>query len=193
MISLFDNKPPPYDLSNFTVLVVEDSIYMHSLISSMLKVFSVGDIMVSEGGQDAMDLLKVTQARTKSRYITRVDIVLMDWLMAKGTGEELLRWIRSHEKDSIRFLPVVVVSGYTTDVITAKARDLGADEILVKPVSGKALASRICSVIDHPRPFIKAPDYFGPDRRRQELSFEGPDRRVIQLEQIKVNRNVSTE
>ncbi len=190
VMALFDDKKLPYDLSNFTVLVVEDSVYMHSLISSMLKVFSVGDIMVSEGGTDAIDLLKVTQARTKSSYINHVDIVLMDWLMAKGGGEDLLKWIRGHEKDSIRFLPVVVVSGYTTDVITSKARDLGANEILVKPVSGNSLASRICSVIDTPRPFIKIPDYFGPDRRRQELPYLGEDRRIIQTEEIKVVRNV---
>ena len=188
-----DPNAPPYDLSNFTVLVVEDSVYMHSLISSMLKVFSVGDIMVSEGGEDAKDLLKVTQARTKSRYITRVDIVVMDWLMDKGNGETLLKWIRSHEKDSIRFLPVIVCSGYTTDLITEKARDLGADEILVKPVSGTGLASRICSVIDTPRPFIKAPNYFGPDRRRREIAYQGEERRLIQLDQIEVIRNVSTE
>lgn len=193
MDKFFKDNRLPYDLSNFTVLVVEDSVYMHTLISSMLKVFSVGDIMVSEGGNEARDLLQVTQARTKSRYITKVDIVLMDWLMAKGSGEDLLKWIRSHEKDSIRFLPVVVVSGYTTDVITAKARDLGADEILVKPVSGNALASRICSVIDHPRPFIKAPNYFGPDRRRRDVPFKGEERRMMQLEEIKVNRNVNPD
>ncbi len=196
MVSFFKDaqQPPPYDLSNFTVLVVEDSVYMHSLISSMLKVFSVGDIMVSEGGDEAIDLLKVTQARTGgSKYINHVDIVLMDWLMAKGSGEQLLKWICSHEKDSIRFLPVIVVSGYTTNVITNKARDLGANEILVKPVSGNALASRICSVIDHPRPFIKVPDYFGPDRRRRDVAYKGEDRRKIQTEEIEVIRNVSAD
>ncbi|MCB9989523.1 MAG: response regulator [Rhodospirillales bacterium] len=180
------DKPPPYDLSNFTILVVEDSAYMHSLISSMLKVFNVGDIMVCEGGREAIDLLKVTQARTKSSYINSVDIVLTDWLMNKGAGEELLRWIRSSDRDEIRFLPVIVCSGYTTDTITSKARDLGAHEILVKPVSGSKLASRICSVIDKPRPFLKTPHYFGPDRRRKELPYKGKERRLIQTQMIKV-------
>ena len=159
---------------------------MHSLIASMLKAFSVGDIMVCEGGDEAKDLLKVTQARTKSSYINSVDIILMDWLMARGSGEALIRWIRSHEREEIRFLPVVVVSGYTTDVIASKARDLGANEVMVKPVSAKGLASRICSVIDNPRPFVQAPDYFGPDRRRRELPFRGADRRVMSTEFVKV-------
>jgi len=184
--SIFQERPLPYDLSNFTVLIVEDSQYMQALMSSMLKVFGVGDIMVCEGADEAIDLLTVTQARTKSRYITKVDIVLMDWLMPQGSGKDLLSWIREHEKDAVRFLPVIVVSGYTTEVVTSKARDLGANEVLVKPLSGMGLASRICTVIEHPRPFIKAPTYFGPDRRRQDLAFHGPDRRLTKAEQIKV-------
>lgn len=186
------DKAIPYDLSNFTVLVAEDSIYMQSLISSMLKIFSVGDIMVCEGGKEAIDVLTVTQARSKSKYVTKVDIVVTDWLMQKGSGEDLLKWIREHEKDEVRFLPVVVCSGYTTEVITSQARDLGANEVLVKPISASGLASRICSVIENPRYFVKAPDYFGPDRRRQDMKFKGEDRRVLDPEKIKI-KDVTTD
>ncbi len=182
--ALFQEKKEPYDLSNFTILVVEDSTYMQSLISSMLKVFGVGDIMVAEGAKEAIDVLTVTQARAKSKYITKVDIVLTDWLMGKGNGEELVRWIRTHEKDEVRFLPIVVVSGYATEQLTSRARDCGANETLVKPVSAKGLAARICSVIDHPRPFINVPGFFGPDRRRQQGKFAGPDKRKIKPEEI---------
>lgn len=192
MSSVFQEKPPPYDLSNFTILVVEDSPYMQDLITSMLKAFGVGDIMVAEGAHEAIEVLTVTQARTKSRYITKVDIVLMDWLMTRGTGIDLLKWIRGHEKDDVRFLPVIVVSGYTTEAITSAARDLGANEILVKPVSATALASRVCMVIDNPRPFVKAPGYFGPDRRRQVASFAGAERRKMDATKIPV-RKVTTE
>ena len=184
MQELFQEKKEPYDLSNFTILVVEDSTYMQSLISSMLKVFGVGDIMVAEGAKEAIDVLTVTQARAKSKYITKVDLVLTDWLMNKGSGEDLVRWIRSHEKDEVRFLPIVVISGYATEYLTARARDSGANETLVKPVSAKGLASRICSVIDHPRPFVNAPGFFGPDRRRQQIKFSGPERRKVKHEEI---------
>lgn len=186
MISLFKKDPLPYDLSNFTILIVEDSTYMQSLMSSMLKAFGVGDILACESAKEAIDLLTVTQASKKSRHLTNVDIVLTDWLMPKGSGKDLLHWIRNHEKDPVRFLPVIVVSGYTTEYITSAARDLGANEILVKPVSGTGLASRICSVIDNPRPFIKVPSYFGPDRRRQEIPYNGTERRITKAEEIQV-------
>ena len=177
-MSTIQKQPPPYDLSNFTILLVEDSVYMQALVSSMLKIFQVGDIVVCSDANEAIDLLSIMHARAQSRYVNHVDIVLTDWLMPAGPGEELLKWIRTHERDDVRFLPVVVISGYTTEKITNITRDLGANEILVKPVSGTMLASRICSVIDNPRPFIEIPDFFGPDRRRQHLPFDGPDRRA---------------
>lgn len=189
-MQLFNSKkddPPPYDLSNFTIMLVEDSVYMQSLMTSMMKVFGVGDIMVCGGGEEAMDLLKVTQARRASRYITKVDIVVTDWLMPKGSGRELLKWIRSQDDDAIRFLPVMVVSAYTTEKVVNQARDLGANETLVKPISGMGLASRICSMIDKPRPFVSTPDYFGPDRRRQDVPFTGNDRRKTKKEDLTFN------
>ncbi len=178
MIKTIHNRPPEYDLSNFTILVVEDSSYMQDLVTSMLKTFGVGDILNCSDANEAIELLTVTQARTKSRYINNIDIVLTDWLMPKGSGEELLKWIRNNDKDSIRFLPVVVISGYTTIKVTNETRDLGANETMVKPISANGLASRICSVIDKPRSFIKAPHYFGPDRRRQQVAFTGADKRI---------------
>lgn len=180
------NQPQPYDLSNFTILVVEDSTYMVTLMSSMLKAFSVGDIMECTNAHEAIEVLTVTQARSKSRFITNVDIVVMDWLMPGGSGEELIKWIRTHSKDEVKFMPVVVVSGFTTEKIVASARDLGANETLVKPISAKGLASRICAVIENPRPFVNAPKYFGPDRRRQETAINFPDRRIMPTEEIKV-------
>lgn len=150
---------------------------MQTLLSSMLKTFGVGDIVVCDGAEDAINLLTIMQARKQSRHINSVDIVLTDWLMPDGSGHELLQWIRSNENEAISFLPVVVISGYTTERLTGLTRDLGANETLVKPISGKMLASRICSVIDHPRAFVRTPHFFGPDRRRQDMPFEGRERR----------------
>ena len=176
----------PYDLNNISVLIVEDSVYLQNLIVSMLKAFGVGDIMSCRGGEEAKDLLTISLAKSKSRHITDVDIVLTDWLMTEGSGEELVKWICNHEKDEIRFLPIVVVSAYTTEYVTVRTRELGVNETLTKPVSGKALAQRICSIIDNPRSFINSDDYFGPDRRRQNMPFRGEERRVMEAEIVEV-------
>ncbi len=182
------NKPPPYDLTNFSVLMVEDSEYMQHLISDVLKIFGVGDILMCGNAKEATDLITIAQARTTSRYVNKIDIIITDWLMPEGSGHELLQWIRTHENDLIKFLPIIVVSGYTTEKITNETRDLGANEILVKPISGNTLAQRICSVIDNPRPFVNAQSYFGPDRRRQQTPYMGDDRRIQTAKIVEVAR-----
>lgn len=123
----------------------------------------------------------------KSSDIKGIDIVLTDWLMPDGSGVELLEWIRSHDADNIKFLPVLLLSAYTTQKVVTTARDYGANEALVKPVSGAKLAGRILSIVDKPRPFVQTPDFFGPDRRRQDMAYKGQDRRKTSSELIKVN------
>jgi len=184
---VFTKQDQPYDLSNLSILIIEDSIYMQNLTTQMLKIFGVGEIMTCSSVQEAKDLLTAVQASKKSRYLKSIDIVLLDWLMPHENGDVLLQWIRSHHNDFIKYLPVVVVSGYTTEYIAVRARDLGAHESMIKPISGKGIASRICSVIDAPRPFIKAPQFFGPDRRRKNVPYELTERRIIKTEEIGVS------
>jgi hypothetical protein len=58
------------------------------------------------------------------------------------------------------------------------ARDAGINEFLAKPVSVKAIMSRLLAVIEHPRPFVRTKVYFGPCRRRRGAAqYQGPERR----------------
>jgi DNA-binding response OmpR family regulator len=55
------------------------------------------------------------------------------------------------------------------------ARDAGVTEFVAKPLTAKAVLERIQAVIYRPRPFVRTPNYFGPDRRRREdPGFNGP-------------------
>jgi len=80
-----------------------------------------------------------------------------------------------------------MISAFASRDVVEVSRDSGANEALVKPVSASLLASRIQAVINSPRPFIKSPDFFGPDRRRKEQKFKGEDKRVTPAEEVKVN------
>jgi DNA-binding response OmpR family regulator len=58
------------------------------------------------------------------------------------------------------------------------ARDAGANEFCCKPVTAIELRRKLTAIINHPRPFIKISNYFGPDRRRHNDSkYVGPERR----------------
>ena len=171
-------------LKNFTILIADDFHFMADLLSSMLREFGVGKILLAENGEDAKDLIRYNASGGSDTK--PMDIVLTDWLMPQMNGVELLKWIRSSEKDNIRFLPVVLVSAYTSEEVVSVARDNGANEAIVKPVSGKMLADRILHIVNHPRPFIKAPGFFGPDRRRSEREFEGEEKRQSTEQDVKI-------
>jgi two-component system, chemotaxis family, chemotaxis protein CheY len=50
---------------------------------------------------------------------------------------------------------------------------LGVNEILCKPFSAKGLFQRLDLVINHPRPFVQQPGYFGPlPRDSQKMAKE---------------------
>ena len=64
------------------------------------------------------------------------------------------------------YIPIIMVTGHTERHRVEAARDAGVTEILAKPITAQNLFSRIGEIVDHPRPFVKSVDYFGPDRRR---------------------------
>lgn len=179
-------KSNTYSLKSFNILLVEDFEFLQQLIVGMLRAFGVGNIIVCSSGEEAQGLLSV-MAASKSGDVKMVDIVLADWMMPEGSGEQLIKWIRNHKNDKIKFMPLVLVSAFASEEVVKAARDFGANEALVKPVSGEKLATRILSVIDHPRPYIKAPNFFGPDRRRKDMVWKKDERRKMEPEKIKVN------
>lgn len=172
-----------YNLHGFKVLIVEDYPFMAELITSMLRELGVGNMLVANSGKEAQEMVLMFNSDPGSR--NHIDLVITDWLMPDGNGIEFMNWIRGHKKDEIRFLPVILCSAYASEDVVVEGRDNGANEVLVKPVSGDRLAKRIVYTIDNPRPFIKAPDFFGPDRRRQDKKFEGEDKRKTTAEEIK--------
>jgi DNA-binding response OmpR family regulator len=176
-----------YSLKSFTILLVEDYDFMQGLIGSMLRAFGVGNIMVCNSGNEAMELLRITQAQARNMNVKPIDLVLVDWMMADGNGLELINWVRNNKSENIHFTPIMLVSAFASEDVVIAARDNGANEALVKPVSGEKLASRILAMIDNPRPYVKAPTFFGPDRRRREQKFEGEDRRKITDDQVVVH------
>jgi two-component system chemotaxis response regulator CheY len=71
-----------------------------------------------------------------------------------------------------------MLTGHSEKKRVMAARDAGITEIMVKPISAKALYQRILNVVANPRAFIRTKSYFGPDRRRSVSSnYVGPERR----------------
>lgn len=77
-----------------------------------------------------------------------------------------------------RKAPVIVVTSETTAATILAARDAGAHEFLRKPYTMKDLLRRLEAVTLHPRDWVEAVQYVGPDRRRfNSGDYKGPRKR----------------
>ena len=75
--------------------------------------------------------------------------------------------------------PLFVIYSNARQRQVEQARDIGVTDVLTHPVSAATIARKLQAAIATPRPFIAAPDFFGPDRRaRRHTSWSGSDRRT---------------
>jgi chemotaxis protein histidine kinase CheA len=101
------------------ILVVDDSLSIRTLESQTLG--SAGyEVSVSLDGQDAWEALQKAQ----------FDLVVSDIQMPRMDGFELTTRIRNSE--SLRQLPVVLVTGLHSPQDIARGAEVGADEYIVK-------------------------------------------------------------
>ena len=157
-----------YTLERLNFLVVDDSSHMRSLVRSVLRGLGAKHIEEATDGADAYARLGTYPA----------DVVICDWQMSPMNGLEFVRLLRTGTDSPNPLVPVILLTAHTEAQRVMEARDAGVTEFLAKPISAQQLCSRIRAVIEHPRPFIRAESYVGPDRRRrQDPDFKGPERR----------------
>jgi CheY-like chemotaxis protein len=157
-----------YHFELLKILVVDDNAHMRKLIVTILHAFGVGQVVEAATGEKAWALLRETTP----------DVITLDWVMGGMSGIELAKKIRTHPQSPNPFVPVIMLTGYTQVHHVAQARDAGINEFLAKPVSATAMMTRLTSVIEQPRPFVRTGMYFGPCRRRRgDDDYRGPERR----------------
>ncbi len=155
-------------LENVSFLIVDPNAFMRSLIKNVLHVFGAEKFVQVNDGADAF----------KAMQSLVPDIIFTEWMMDPLDGLDFTRLVRTG-KDSLNpFVPIIMMTAYSEKQRVVEARDAGITEFIAKPLSAKTLMARVTAVIEHPRPFIRSPGYFGPDRRRRQTSdYKGPERR----------------
>ena len=158
-----------YNLEKLNFLVVDDNRHMRSLVRSVLHALGARNIKEATDGADAYARLGTYAA----------DIIICNWQMSPMDGLEFVRLLRTDTDSPNPFVPVIMLTAHTEAKRVVEARDAGVTEFLAKPISANRLYSRISAIIKHPRPFVRAKSYVGPDRRRrQDPDFRGPERRT---------------
>jgi len=157
-----------YRFDRLRVLVVDDNVHMRRLVITILQAFGVTMIFEASSGESAWDLIRKHNP----------EIVVLDWVMEGMSGIDLIKMIRANPLSPNPFVPTIMLTGHTSLEHVQEARDAGANEFIAKPVSVKTMMSRLSSVIEHPRPYVRTNAYFGPCRRRRNQEHAGGERRA---------------
>ncbi|HTQ15010.1 MAG TPA: response regulator [Rhizomicrobium sp.] len=160
-----------YRFDRLRLLVVDDNPHMRKLVVTVLQAFGAIQIFEAADAERAWTLMRDINP----------DVIFLDWMMEGMTGLELARLIRTSAATPNPFVPIVMLTGYTQVDHVRAARDAGVNEFLAKPVSARAILTRLTAVIENPRPFVRTKAYFGPCRRRRGADeYRGPERRAEQ-------------
>ncbi|WDS34894.1 response regulator [Pseudoxanthomonas sp.] len=115
-----------------TILLAEDSTADAEMaIDALREANLVNPIVHVEDGVEAMDYL-----HRRGAYADRAEglpaVLLLDIKMPRMDGMEVLRSIR--EDESLKTMPVVILSSSREESDLARSWDLGANAYVVKPV-----------------------------------------------------------
>lgn len=148
-------QPERINLSESTVLLIDDNPRSLDLLSSLFHGFGVREQIKCDSAQAAVEILKRRQ----------VDLVLVDCSMPEMDGYDLTRWIRRETEAPLRHIPIIMLTGHAAQAQVCKSRDTGASFVVAKPLTPKVLLKRILWLGADEREFVISDGYIGPDRR----------------------------
>ena len=120
-------------------LVVDDSAFARRVVTRCLRVAGfAGRVLEAANGLEAYEVMRGE----------RVGLAVVDLVMPRMSGEEFLQKVKAHP--ILRRVPVVVVSSMVNEERRWALRDLGAYEVIHKPVKPPQLVQVFAEVAVYP-------------------------------------------
>ncbi len=126
------NELGPRTRSNVPILIAEDSPLLNKLIVDSLKKAGYDNLIHTENGQKAFDV--IYQCKKDGTLKDHVRVIITDIEMPEMDGHRLTRLVK--EDDATADIPVVIFSSLVNDEMRRKGEALGADAQLSKPEIG---------------------------------------------------------
>jgi len=128
-----------------TILVVEDEKEIQDLLAHYLRKEGFFLLLASDGET------AILKARKE-----KPDLILLDILLPKADGLEVLRAIRSD--GSIGRTPVIMLTAKGEETDRVVGLELGADDYIPKPFSPREVVARIKAILRRSRPGAREPE-----------------------------------
>lgn len=119
-------------MDRLKVLVVDDEERMRKLISDFLKIKGYETVEAGDG-EEAIDVFFADK---------EIALIILDVMMPKMDGWEVLKTVREHSK-----VPVIMLTARTEEADELKGFEYGADEYISKPFSPKILVARVEAIL----------------------------------------------
>jgi DNA-binding NtrC family response regulator len=120
-----------------TILLVEDDAAVRRFVKQVLE----------EHGYEVLEAEdQVAALAVVERHRGRIDLVVTDVLMPRGTGPELVRALAQ----LLPGLPALFISGYADAVLARQVTFPKASHFLQKPFSASDLLARIRHILSSP-------------------------------------------
>jgi DNA-binding response OmpR family regulator len=114
------------------ILIVEDDAKDVELTLMALEDYNLtNDVVVTRDGQEALDYL-YCRGQFHTRPCENPAVILLDLILPKVDGLEVLKQIRSDER--LEMTPVVVLTSSREEKDMVKSYKLGVNAYVVKPV-----------------------------------------------------------
>lgn len=123
-------------LHRMKILVVDDDRMSVTLLEQLLQRHGYSHVMGITDSRQALEICTTFGP----------DLILLDLIMPEMDGFTLLEALR--EDGSENFLPIVVLTGDTSEDAKARALEAGATDFLVKPVSQTEALLRIRNLLE---------------------------------------------
>jgi DNA-binding response OmpR family regulator len=117
-----------------SIVVVDDEVASGELIAALLRSQGYGVRLLTDG-RAAIELVQSGD----------VDLLVLDLMMAKLDGAEVCALVRTELRELT--LPIVIVTSLQDRESRLRAKEAGADDVLVKPIDALELLVRIESLL----------------------------------------------
>jgi two-component system phosphate regulon response regulator PhoB len=116
------------------LLVADDDEDILTLVELRLTRSGFG-VVVARDGEEALRLAHEVEP----------DLAVLDWMMPKASGVEVVRALREHEETAS--LPVLLLTARAADADVVEGLEAGADDYMHKPFSPQALVDRVRTML----------------------------------------------
>jgi two-component system, chemotaxis family, chemotaxis protein CheY len=151
-----------------SILIIDEDWFTNNLMAAVLMEFETGQIKRAGSYEEARDIINSED----------IDCIICDWLQSRRHGLDLIKYVRRSKRKDRWKVPIVLYTGYTEFDKVLEARDAGVHEIVAKPITPGAVMRKLFSAMNSERNFVRSESYSGPDRRRRNVAWKGPNRRV---------------